>query len=79
LHRVSVHSRVGERRNVEAAYYILCQYLTQGIKNGLAFKIEDAKEGQDSLPGLLDAQHRLVVVPVYVFVLFQVLLPTVDT
>jgi len=53
--------------------------LTQGIKNGLAFKIEDAEEGQDSLPGLLDAQRRLVVVPVYVFVLFQVLLPTVDT
>ena len=52
------------------------RFLAQGVEDGLALRVEDMEEGQDPLPGLFHAQHRLVVVTVYVFVLFQVILPT---
>ena len=59
-----VHGRVVQRRNVERPHDVLGQYLALGLQDRRVLGRQDVKEPENALPGLLDAQHRLVAMPV---------------
>ena len=66
LNGEAVHGRVVQRGNVERPHDVLGQHLALGLQDRRVLRRQDVEEPENALPGLLDAQHRLVAMSVNV-------------
>ena len=67
---VPVHGRVVERRYVEPALHVLGQHLAVGFEDRPRLGLQHVEVAEHALPRLLDADHRLVLMSVYVLYQF---------